>query len=81
MKSDLELKSTLDWAYDKAFGLDADCAARSVAHRAAELARAKAYNIAYAEFKATYRAEYDAAKAAWEERLAENLQVRKTNET
>jgi hypothetical protein len=81
MKSDWELKSTLDWAYDKAFGLDADRAATTVAYRAAELARGKAYNIAYAEFKATYRAEYDAAKAAWEERLAENLQVRKTNET
>jgi hypothetical protein len=72
MKSDLELKSTLDWAYDHAFGLDADRAAKAVAHRAAELAREKAYNIAYAEFKATYRAEYDAAKAAWEERLAKN---------
>jgi hypothetical protein len=74
MKSDLELKSTLDWAYDRAFGLDADCAAVAVAHHAAELAREKAYNIAYAEFKATYRAEYDAAEAAWAERLAKNIQ-------
>jgi hypothetical protein len=81
MKSDLEVKSTLDWAYDKAFGLDADRAATTVAYRAAELAREKAYNIAYAEFKATYRAEYDVAEAVWEERLAENLQARKTNET
>jgi hypothetical protein len=81
MKSDLELKSALDFAYDHAFGTDAADAATAVAYDAAEITRRKAYKIAFAEFKAAYRAEFHAAVAAWEERLAENAQAMKTKET